>query len=250
MSKNYSLLIGFFISFISLATGQDTNYVYFDENWMDIAPKKAKFILRQTKQPKGYLEELSTAKGVKIYSIECSSLKPYIENGESLCWDDEGNMLERGYFKNGHPDSLWVRYYPNSNITDTISYLNLDKVLESSKKPQSEKAFVVVEEMPTFPNNDDPNLKEVMLTFKDYLDSKMYYPEIAKRRRIRESVMVSFIVDPEGDVCNINFMKPPRFKLAEYESLRLMQDLPKWNPGKQSGKNVAVKFAVSITFFP
>lgn len=250
MSKRVYLAIVFFIGFLSIVIGQDTNYVYVDQNWQKTKPNKAKYIFRQTKQTKGFLEELSTSKGTKIYSIECSSLNPYIENGNSLCFDERGELIEKGFFSNGCPDGIWIHFNPISKSVDSINYSDVNKIIELSKKQQCEDPFVIVEEMPTFPNNNDFNSKEIKLDFHSYLSSKKYYPEIAKKRGIKGSVYVLFVVDPEGNICDINFPKSPNSKILEYETLRLMQDLPKWNPGKQNSKTKAVRIMESINFYP
>lgn len=250
MSKRFYLTTVFFIGFLSFVIAQDTNYVYFDQSWQNTKPNKAKYILRQTKQTKGFLEELSTSKGVKIYSIECSSLNPYIENGNSLCYDERGDLIEKGYFSNGYPAGIWIHFNPNSKSFDSINYSNVNEIIELSKKRQCEDPFTIVEEMPSFPNNSDFKSKEIKLDFHSYLASKKYYPEIAKKKGIKGSVYVLFVVDPEGNICAINFPKSPSSKILEYETLRLMQDLPKWNPGKQNGKAKAVKIMESINFYP
>lgn len=250
MSKRFYLAIFIFIGFLSFVIAQDTNYVYLDQSWQNTKPKKAKYILRQTKQTKGFLEELSTSEGAKIYSIECSSLNPYIESGNSMCYDERGDLIEKGYFSNGCPDGIWIHFNPITKSIDSINYSNVNEIIELSKKRQCEDPFVIVEEMPTFPNNNDFKSKEIKLDFRSYLASKKYYPEIAKKRRIKGSVFVLFVVDPEGNICDINFPKSPSSKILEYETLRLMQDLPKWNPGKQKGKTIAVRIAQSIDFYP
>lgn len=248
MSKKIKLIALILIGFLSLVKGQDTTYVYFDQDWQNTKSKKAKYILRQTKQEKGFLEELSTSKGLKIYSIECSSINPYIEDGISLCYDDNGNLIEKGYFKDGYPTGIWSHINPETGKIDSINYTNVNKNNILNKNRPNEDVFVVVEKMPTFPNNSDIKNNENKLDFTQYLNSKRYYPEIAKKRGIRGSVILFFVVDKDGNICDISLPDVLRSKILETEALRIMQDLPKWNPGEQNGKKIGVRLTVPIRF--
>jgi hypothetical protein len=43
-----------------------------------------------------------------IYKGEYSSLYPEIMNGKTYYYRKNAELVERGYFTNGYPDSLWV----------------------------------------------------------------------------------------------------------------------------------------------
>ena len=59
--------------------------------------------------------------------------------------------------------------------------------------------------------------------------------------------MVSFIVETDGTVSNANVQKGVSEELDK-EALRVIESMPKWKPGMQSGKAVRVKYSIPISF--
>ena len=102
-----------------------------------------------------------------------------------------------------------------------------------------EKAFDVVEQMPEFPGGAKALL--------DYLNKNVNYPKQAFDAGIEGRVIVTFVVDKDGTVRNAKLVKSVDPAL-DNEALRVINAMPKWTPGRQSGKEVAVKFTVPISF--
>lgn len=99
--------------------------------------------------------------------------------------------------------------------------------------------FFVVEEMPEFPGGDG--------ALREYIAATVKYPEIAKKKGIRGKVYISFVVDVDGSVIDVNVARGVDPSLDK-ESLRVVNLLPKWKPGKQKGKPVKVQYTVPINF--
>ena len=110
---------------------------------------------------------------------------------------------------------------------------------EVSRKLQGTAVFEVVEEMPEFPGGVDAMM--------EYLQKELRYPESAKEKGIQGRVTVQFIIDKEGNVTNSKVTRSVD-KDMDTEAIRLVKAMPKWKPGMQKGKAVAVKYTVPVVF--
>ena len=75
----------------------------------------------------------------------------------------------------------------------------------------------------------------------------MRYPKAAEKDSIEGRVIVSFIVEKNGKLTNFKVVKSPDPSLSK-EALRVAKSMPKWNPAKQFGKPVRVKYTIPINF--
>jgi TonB family protein len=109
---------------------------------------------------------------------------------------------------------------------------------EKSGKNQ-EEVFVVVEEMPEFPGG--------IKGLRSFLANAVKYPPEASKKGIQGKVYVTFVVMKDGSISNAKVVRGVD-PLLDNEALRVVKSLPKWKPGKQSGKEVAVQFTIPISF--
>jgi len=116
----------------------------------------------------------------------------------------------------------------------------VEAVKEEVQEEEPEiEPFIVVEEMPSFPGGEDALLL--------YIREHTQYPEIAKENNIQGKVTVRFCVTSKGSIDKASVMKGVDPELDK-EAIRVVQSLPKFNPGKQGGKPVPVWFSVPINF--
>lgn len=96
-----------------------------------------------------------------------------------------------------------------------------------------------VEEMPEFPGGEEALLR--------YIKTHLEYPAREREEGISGTAIVSFVVDENGQVVNVNAIRSTTrgFKSS---SEGVVAQLPKFKPGKQSGKNVKVRMSVPIKF--
>ena len=81
------------------------------------------------------------------------------------------------------------------------------------------------------------------LLFNSYLEQA----DLAKENDIEGTVYVQFVVDKSGAVGQVKVLRPVD-KYLDKEALRVVSSMPKWKPGKQNGKEVAVYYTVPIRF--
>ena len=60
-------------------------------------------------------------------------------------------------------------------------------------------------------------------------------------------VFVGFVVSKDGSITDVKILKGVSPRL-DAEAIRLVEEMPKWKPGKQRGKAVNVRFNLPITF--
>jgi len=116
---------------------------------------------------------------------------------------------------------------------------NIHLSLSSKSREMNEQVFTVVEKMPSFPGGDAELLK--------YIATNIKYPKESQVNGEQGRVICSFIVGRDGSVNNPEVLRGVTPLLNE-EAVRVINTMPRWNPGMQRGKAVAVKYTVPITF--
>lgn len=92
-----------------------------------------------------------------------------------------------------------------------------------------------------------PEFKDGMDALMDYLGRKMRYPRPAQAAGIEGTVVVTFVVDRNGEINDVKVLKGLGFGIDE-EAIRVVQGMPRWSPGMQNGKPVAVRFTLPVKF--
>jgi len=99
--------------------------------------------------------------------------------------------------------------------------------------------FTVVEESPSFPGGEEARIR--------FLQENIEYPQMARESGIQGTVYMTFVVEPSGSVSAVRVLRGIGGGCDE-EAIRVIQKMPKWNPGKQRGKPVRVQFTMPIKF--
>lgn len=95
------------------------------------------------------------------------------------------------------------------------------------------------EQLPLFPGGET--------ALVDFIYKNMKYPEAAYKAKIQGHVVLSFEVDENGCINNINVISSPSVELSS-EAIRIVLLMPKWTPGKIGENNVNTKYVLPITF--
>ncbi len=129
----------------------------------------------------------------------------------------------------------------NSNSTqlNLNEEVNQESLLVYSDSNQNDRPFTTVEIMPRYPGGDDEMFK--------FIGENLKYPESAEKANIQGRVIIRFVVDKEGNVIEPKVLRGVD-PACDAESLRVISMMPKWTPGKQNGKEVAVYFTIPIIF--
>lgn len=99
--------------------------------------------------------------------------------------------------------------------------------------------YDVAEEMPQFPGGPSALFQ--------YLSESIKYPEEAEKNGIEGRVILTFIVETDGSISNVNIVKSVDPSL-DAEAIRVVATMPRWSPGRMDGSAVRVKYTVPVTF--
>ena len=114
-----------------------------------------------------------------------------------------------------------------------VGYASKDSVKDR------EPVFNVVEQMPSFPGG--------MEALIQYLAKNMRYPVEAQKNKVQGRVVVGFIVSKDGDIKKAHILRGVDPEL-DAEAIRVIESMPRWMPGMQRGKAVAVSYTLPVMF--
>ena len=139
--------------------------------------------------------------------------------------------------------SVYATLAPAGHATlKSFAFLNENESLTPEKTKNNEdnkKIFTVVEQQPEFPGGT-----EAMFAF---LGNHIQYPEAAVKANVSGRVFLSFVVSETGETSDIMVLKGLGFG-CDAEAIRVLKSFPKWEPGRQDGVPVKVKYNLPINF--
>ena len=107
------------------------------------------------------------------------------------------------------------------------------------EKPKEEEIFVAVEQQAEFPGGQAALMK--------WLSNNIRYPEAAQQNDIQGRVVVKFVVEKDGSIGHAEIARGVD-KDLDREALRVVNKMPKWQPGKNNGVAVRSYFNLPVTF--
>ncbi len=105
--------------------------------------------------------------------------------------------------------------------------------------PASTEKFTWVEKMPEFAGGQAAMLR--------YLRDHLRYPRQALQAGADGKVFLSFVVQADGSIADVQVIKGLGYGLDE-EAQRVVRQMPAWTPGYQAQHAVAVRFTLPINF--
>jgi protein TonB len=127
---------------------------------------------------------------------------------------------------------------------DTLLNENLigygENLLNGNGGTELTDPLFIVEVMPSFRGGDEKK-------FRDWVQNRAIYPEEAVNNKIKGTVILTFVVEKDGSVGNVNIVKGVH-PLLDNEALKVVSESPKWSPGLQRGQPVRVIFIIPIIF--
>lgn len=127
------------------------------------------------------------------------------------------------------------------NFADFVEDVEIvQQVAVEEEVIEEEPPFLVAETMPSFQGGD-------LNAFRNWVQSKVRYPAIAQENGISGRVVLTFVIEKDGRLTNIQVLQTPDRSLSE-EAIRVLQQSPKWSPGKQRNQPVRVKYTLPVDF--
>ena len=134
-------------------------------------------------------------------------------------------------------DDMFMNLEDNSSLGVEI----MDYV-ETQEEEVEEEAipFALVEEKPSFQGGDANQ-------FSKWVNQRLVYPEIAKENGVQGRVTLQFTVEKDGTVTKVKVLRGVDSSLDK-EAVRVVSSSPKWKPGKQRDRAVAVTYTFPVIF--
>ncbi len=131
----------------------------------------------------------------------------------------------------------------SAKVTDLAAVVKAKQteIPADSVKPtqHGEGVFDMVEQMPQFPGGT--------MEMMNFIGKNLKYPEEAVKQNLEGRVIIQFIVGKDGTVSDAKVVRSAG-QLLDNEGLRVINLMPRWVPGRQGGKPVAVRYTVPIVF--
>ena len=176
-----------------------------------------------------------TSLALTMFLFSCS-MKKIKDIKEKL---DEPEQVENGIISDDSLAHASETEETTPAVKSTTETGEITAESSASKKVFTGKVYEIVEQMPEYPGG--------LTALMNYLRTNTRYPAAAQIAGIEGRVIVSFIVEPNGSVSNIEIVRSVDTDLDQ-EALRVVRQMPKWKAGKQDGKTVRVKFHLPIKF--
>ncbi|MCB9316290.1 MAG: energy transducer TonB [Lewinellaceae bacterium] len=124
------------------------------------------------------------------------------------------------------------------SITDNPKEL---AYVEPPKAPVEDRVYEMfdIHKPPSFPGGEAELLK--------YLAENIKYPPLARENNIQGVVALTFVVDKDGRVREVNVLKDIGGSCGK-EALRVVETMPRWLPGEANGHPVKVRFTLPVRF--
>lgn len=128
-----------------------------------------------------------------------------------------------------------------STVTgEAVRTANAISTTNMQTQQSATKAYEVVEVMPKFKGGESAMMEFLMMNMK--------YPQTAVKAKQQGRAIVGFVVRKDGTVSDVHITKSAGYAVLDEEAMRVVKAMPAWEPGKQKGKPVNVKYNVPITF--
>ena len=135
----------------------------------------------------------------------------------------------------------------DTKITTDVDFAEFDENTEVIQQVEvkeevieDDQPFLIAETMPSFQGGD-------LNKFRAWVQQNIRFPQIALENGIQGRVVLSFVIEKDGRLTNIQVLQSPDRSLSE-EAIRVLSKSPKWSPGKQRNQVVRVKYTLPVDF--
>lgn len=150
-----------------------------------------------------------------------------------------GESVEEGDYIDGLKTGEWIGHDTKANTSFKETYEANKLIAGESLKDGVVYKYTVSMQAPEFKGGQ----KE----WNRFIATTTRYPSDAQKNGVRGTVYTSFVVDGKGKVVDIKIEKSVDLSLDD-EARRVLQYSPKWEPGKQRGIPVRVKYNQNFKF--
>ncbi len=242
-----AVIIGSIIGINQIVEAQKAHEAYLAEmRASKLAEEQAKKEAQKKKEEPKKIEQQEEKKEQvpevrKTVQFTAPVIKPDDQVKKQIDLSEIKKAMEEGAAAGGQTqEGSTDRTNNNSLITQTEAPIKIEtpKPVEEKKVEQvvESKPLTIAEKMPSFKGNVNAWLKD-----------NLVYPAAAAENNVQGKVIVRFVVGKDGSVSQASVIRGVDPSL-DREALRVVNKMPKWNPGMNNGQAAAVWFTLPITF--
>lgn len=224
--------------------------------------------------------------GQKTSETYYADPKTTVREGKSVTWYDNGNKWMEGQYKRDKMDGEW-KYYDSDRAEKLSSYgmcvnglkeglwIGLDSLGNKSYETMYKAGERVGETKYFHPDGtvrtDFPSMSASIddiqiepgftcnpkfasdkekcgeTSLMNYLATTIQYPALAREEGIMGTALLTFVVDKDGSIRQVTVLRGICDGIRN-ECLRVVKNMPRWNPGMVNDKPVKVRFTLPIRF--
>lgn len=224
------LLVNFAFSY---SFAQRTDTIWYNNKWEKTEEIKARHYFRTTEKIAAdhYLVNDFYETKAKQMEGNYSSLNPEVKHGKFKYWFRNGKVqMEATYVKN-EPVQM-KQFNEQGDIVTEWELIEVSRLVDGKLTTE----LVSIERAPKFPGGQQ--------ALESYLSENLKH---ISSEEGTGKVFVNFKVKPDGSISEVQATgssDPILSRAAE----KIIKRMPKWEPGKQHGKAIAVSLSLPISF--
>lgn len=179
------------------------------------------------------VEEIAEARGISVASVRntISSVRNTLRTALRRRFFDMRHLIVFALLALVSGIAVAAIIHPNGMVRGAIEHV--------LGIPKDTTVYRVVEVMPSYPGD--------MEAFYKFLGQQMHYPKEALENGIEGRVVVSFVVEEDGRLTHFEAVSSPS-PLLSNEAIRVLRQMPRWNPAKRMGRNVRCQYNIPVMF--
>lgn len=179
------------------------------------------------------VEEIAEARGISVATVRntISSVRNTLRTALRRRFFDMRHLIVFALLALVSGIAVAAIIHPNGMVRGAIEHV--------LGIPKDTTVYRVVEVMPSYPGD--------MEAFYKFLAQQMHYPKEALENGIEGRVVVSFVVEEDGRLTHFEAVSSPS-PLLSNEAIRVLSQMPRWNPAKRMGRNVRCQYNIPVMF--
>ena len=179
------------------------------------------------------VEEIAEARGISVASVRntISSVRNTLRTALRRRFFDMRHLIVFALLALVSGITVAAIIHPNGMVRGAIEHV--------LGIPKDTTVYRVVEVMPSYPGDMEALYK--------FLGQQMHYPKEALENGIEGRVVVRFVVEEDGRLTHFEAVSSPS-PLLSNEAIRVLRQMPRWNPAKRMGRNVRCQYNIPVMF--
>lgn len=178
-----------------------------------------------------------TRKGV-LYMEE--NYRNKMRHGKSIEYNNDGSKKSEIDYVNDKREGQHLGWWSNGQLKRQDHYVNdVWKEGRCFSSTGADTGYFVFHRAPSYPGGTD--------SLRRFLYRNVRFPKEVQQQGIEGTVRVGFVIDKDGSVIDIAVTNKVHEAL-DREALRVVQKMPKWEPGLVDGVAVKFKYILPVVF--